>query len=428
VDAALSLFAERGFHATSVDDIAGSVGISRAALYQYFESKEQLFVALLYECGAALMRVVRRLGPLGPTAEGYDNLHWWLGEWAWVYDKYSTMFVEWANVDSPRAPLRPLISRWVEAYSDRVVQRLKSSGVNGIDPDAVAVALLAVLNRTNYWRHTTEVRGLSDEVILDTMATVVQLVIFPTTPAEAMVLPRSAAGRSQSGNRTSSGDRRRGDRTAGETLGRPRPERFGGMSERVQGTISRLLDAGAEVFAAQGYHSGSIDDIVRAAGLGRGTFYKYFDDKLGLLIVLADECAERLRVLASSFAEIYPDRRGSDIVLRAWLDDFLSFHRRYTGVFQVWQSGTPSDASLHRMGQRTGAAMLASFDTVLARVNRSYHFDITAGSLVLFALVENLPDQVPLTSQDPSSDRQVQILAAVIERGLFNRPPLAASA
>jgi AcrR family transcriptional regulator len=189
-----------------------------------------------------------------------------------------------------------------------------------------------------------------------------------------------------------------------------------------------LLDAGAEVFAAQGYHSGSIDDIVRAAGLGRGTFYKYFNDKLGLLVVLAEECAERLRVLASEFAEIHPDWGGSDVALRGWLDEFLLFHRRYTGVFQVWQSGTPSDASLHRMGQRTGSAMLASFDTVLARVNRPYPFDVRAGSLVLFALVENLPDQVPLTTQDPSSDRLVELLAAVIERGLFNQPRLAASA
>jgi AcrR family transcriptional regulator len=428
VDAALSLFAERGFHATSVDDIAGSVGISRAALYQYFESKEQLFVALLHECGAALMRVVRRLGPLGPTTEGYDNLHWWVGEWAWVYDRYSIMFVEWANVDSPRAPLRPQISRWVEAYSARVVQRVSSSGVSGIDPDAVALALLAILNRTNYWRHTTDVRGLSDEMIVDTLATVVQLVMFPTTPAESLVLPRSAGGRSDSRSRTSSGDRRPRARTVGETLGRPAPGRFDGMTPRVQSTIGRLLDAGAEVFAAQGYHSGSIDDIVRAAGLGRGTFYKYFNDKLGLLVVLAEECAERLRVLASEFAEIHPDWGGSDVALRGWLDEFLLFHRRYTGVFQVWQSGTPSDASLHRMGQRTGSAMLASFDTVLARVNRSYPFDVRAGSLVLFALVENLPDQVPLTTQDPSSDRLVELLAAVIERGLFNQPRLAASA
>ena len=103
----LKLFETQGFHSTSVDAIAKAAGTSRATLYQYFESKDQIFVELLDECGAALMRVVRRLGALGPTSEGFDNLHWWLGEWAWVYDKYATMFVQWASIDTPDTDPRP---------------------------------------------------------------------------------------------------------------------------------------------------------------------------------------------------------------------------------------------------------------------------------------------------------------------------------
>ena len=80
VDVALQLFAERGFHGTVVEDIARSVGISRATLYQYFASKEEIFRELVEESGSAQLRVMRRLGRLGPTAEGFDNLHWWLGE------------------------------------------------------------------------------------------------------------------------------------------------------------------------------------------------------------------------------------------------------------------------------------------------------------------------------------------------------------
>ena len=99
VDVALQLFAERGFHGTVVEDIARSVGISRATLYQYFASKEELFRELVEESGSAQLRVMRRLARLGPTAEGFDNLHWWLGEVTWVYEKYATLFVQWANVD-----------------------------------------------------------------------------------------------------------------------------------------------------------------------------------------------------------------------------------------------------------------------------------------------------------------------------------------
>lgn len=42
VQAALSLFAERGFHGTSMRDIAGGAGVQEAAIYRHFESKAAL--------------------------------------------------------------------------------------------------------------------------------------------------------------------------------------------------------------------------------------------------------------------------------------------------------------------------------------------------------------------------------------------------
>jgi AcrR family transcriptional regulator len=40
VDAALEVFAEKGFAAAKLDDIARRAGISKATLYLYFETKE----------------------------------------------------------------------------------------------------------------------------------------------------------------------------------------------------------------------------------------------------------------------------------------------------------------------------------------------------------------------------------------------------
>jgi AcrR family transcriptional regulator len=277
-----------------------------------------------------------------------------------------------------------------------------------------------MVNRTNYWRHTTAVRGLSDEVILDTLATVIQLALFPSTPAEALVVPRTTG--SADGRWESSADRRGPNRREGEAGGQPRTDRFAGVSDRVQGTIGRLLDAGAEVFSAKGYHSASVDDIVSEAGLGRGTFYKYFNDKLDLLIVLADECVQRVQGLASSFGEIRPDRQGSGVALRAWLEQLLCFHWRYTGVFQVWQARNPSDASLYAMGQETASAMLAAFDKVLGQVKRDHPFSVPAGSLILLALVDDFPDQALLISGQADNGQLPELLATVIERGMLNRP------
>ncbi len=45
--AATELFAERGYHATSVDDIVAAAGVSKPALYRCFDSKKELHMALL---------------------------------------------------------------------------------------------------------------------------------------------------------------------------------------------------------------------------------------------------------------------------------------------------------------------------------------------------------------------------------------------
>lgn len=183
---ALALFADHGFHDVLVEDIAEAGLVSRATLYQYFESKEQLLIELVNEAGASLKRMVDRIGPLGPMAEGFDNLHWWLGEWAWVYDKYSTVLIEWARLDSPTAPIRTVTEQFTKDYVARLSARFRQAGVSGIDPDGAALAMHAVVERYNYLRHTRNL-GISDDDLIDNLAVALQLFLFPETEPKCLV-------------------------------------------------------------------------------------------------------------------------------------------------------------------------------------------------------------------------------------------------
>jgi len=49
LDCAKRVFAERGFHASSVGDICAAAGIGRGTLYQYFRNKKAVFTAILEE-------------------------------------------------------------------------------------------------------------------------------------------------------------------------------------------------------------------------------------------------------------------------------------------------------------------------------------------------------------------------------------------
>ena len=57
IAAALETFAERGFAATRLDDIAERAGVTRGTLYLYFPSKEELFKAVVRQ---AIVPVIAR--------------------------------------------------------------------------------------------------------------------------------------------------------------------------------------------------------------------------------------------------------------------------------------------------------------------------------------------------------------------------------
>jgi len=53
IAAALDVFSERGFAAARLDDVAKRAGLSKGALYLYFETKEDLFRAVVGEAAGA---------------------------------------------------------------------------------------------------------------------------------------------------------------------------------------------------------------------------------------------------------------------------------------------------------------------------------------------------------------------------------------
>jgi AcrR family transcriptional regulator len=57
----------------------------------------------------------------------------------------------------------------------------------------------------------------------------------------------------------------------------------------------QLLDAAARLFAEQGYAATRVVDIVEAAGVAKGLFYWYFENKEALFRELATEIRRRLR-------------------------------------------------------------------------------------------------------------------------------------
>ncbi|MBB3661294.1 transcriptional regulator, TetR family [Prauserella flava] len=69
IQVAEAVFAERGYTAASMDEIAERVGVSKPMLYEYFHSKEGLLVACIREARAELRRVTEQAVANSPTGE-----------------------------------------------------------------------------------------------------------------------------------------------------------------------------------------------------------------------------------------------------------------------------------------------------------------------------------------------------------------------
>jgi len=56
-------------------------------------------------------------------------------------------------------------------------------------------------------------------------------------------------------------------------------------------TRKKILDSAAQVFAAKGFHSAVVDDIVKASGTSKGAVYFYFESKEQIFVSLVEEYA-----------------------------------------------------------------------------------------------------------------------------------------
>ncbi len=85
LDVALEEFSKRGFHQTSMNDVAEAAGVTKPVLYQHFGSKRELFLELLREVGDRLRDAVGKAtaeaaGPRQQVENGMRAYFHWVDQ------------------------------------------------------------------------------------------------------------------------------------------------------------------------------------------------------------------------------------------------------------------------------------------------------------------------------------------------------------
>jgi len=100
------------------------------------------------------------------------------------------------------------------------------------------------------------------------------------------------------------------------------PEPLARMSRKESKayTRERLLDAARRVFASNGFHGASVEEIASAAGFSTGALYSNFDGKEDLFLALMErEIDEHARVIADGVAKRSSVAERAAGGARAWM-------------------------------------------------------------------------------------------------------------
>jgi AcrR family transcriptional regulator len=161
LEAAESLFVERGFHSASLEAVADRAGFSKGAVYSRFDSKADLFLALLDERNP---RTVQAFAKLVAEAQSAAELvgsfgRWWaerLGE----APAWSLVLIEfWTSAGRDRA----LRDRFAESH-----ERLMSALADLIDDAVERLGVQLAVPSLDLARVTTALgRGLELERLVN---------------------------------------------------------------------------------------------------------------------------------------------------------------------------------------------------------------------------------------------------------------------
>lgn len=186
--AAETLFTERGYAATTADDIAGAAGVSVGAFYNYFRNKKQILLAL------ALRRLAVIFAPLRlahmDLANG-DHLSAIRATVASVVagERNQGLRAVWQqlmSLEPELAPYQATVRRYALSLIEERLRAAREKGDvwPGLDIEGTAIALFALLDSLSARLED----DLPEARVIESVALVIERALFPSaahTPAGA---------------------------------------------------------------------------------------------------------------------------------------------------------------------------------------------------------------------------------------------------
>ncbi|HKY25405.1 MAG TPA: TetR/AcrR family transcriptional regulator [Gaiella sp.] len=166
VDVATRLFAERGYHGTSMADLAAAMGVQKGSLYSLTDSKQELLVTIAREGAAAFHGALDRAPEDGAPLERIRvALRGHLATVAAQVDSATVFTREWRFLEEPEgAAFRSERRRYEERWHDLLREAAERGALRAdLDVDAAVLLVLSAANWAYTWlRPEADTDALAD--------------------------------------------------------------------------------------------------------------------------------------------------------------------------------------------------------------------------------------------------------------------------
>lgn len=145
IQTAVDLFYKFGYHATGIDKILTTAGVSKPTLYRHFESKDELIVAALNrwdeESRTWLVEGMKRHGktPRDQIIGLFDTLEEWFSEPGFHGCMFVSATLEYPTTESPIHRAAAAYKHWVVTY---VQEQAVAAGAREPERLAKQIAIL----------------------------------------------------------------------------------------------------------------------------------------------------------------------------------------------------------------------------------------------------------------------------------------------
>ena len=176
LEAAARIFSEKGFHATSMQDIADAVNLQKASLYHHFSSKQEILVDILDH---ALDLINSRLEfvlsqSLSPGEKLRQAMVSYFQTIAENQNLAAVLLLELKSLDPELKARQASRMEKFEGLWRDLIREGKQQGVfNDVDPSLTGRAILGVMNWTVTWyrrdgpRSAREIADLFADLLLN---------------------------------------------------------------------------------------------------------------------------------------------------------------------------------------------------------------------------------------------------------------------